>query len=301
MLADPRARETLTEFHGRWLGIGGLADAPKDPDKYPQFDEKMVASMNTELKMFVDEVLFKGDGRIESLFTSGFTFVDSTLASLYKVGAPAGGAFARVEFNPAQRAGILTSAGIIAAHTFDDGSQAIHRGKFIREALLCTALPDPPPELNVMPPVPQPGVSTRQRLAEHSALPACKVCHELMDPIGFGFEGYDGLGRFLTTDSNGQPVDNSGELTGTKDADGPFKGAVELAKKLSNSASVRDCLIGNVVRFAQGPEAAGDSCVQQKMNVAFDAAKHDIRELFVAMTQTGSFHYRRAIAGEVLP
>jgi hypothetical protein len=122
-----------------------------------------------------------------------------------------------------------------------------------------------------------------------------------MDPIGFGFEGYDGLGRFLTVDSNGQPVDNSGELTGTKDADGPFHGAVELSKKLSQSASVRDCLIGNVVRFAQGPDAADDSCVQQKMNAAFDAAQHDVKELFVSMARVDSFRYRRAIAGEVLP
>ena len=301
LLADPRARETLTSFHGRWFGIGGLSEVPKDPAKYPQFDDKLITAMSTEVKMFVDDVLFKGDGRMESLFTSGFTYVDATLAPLYKVAAPAGGAFTRVDLNPAQRAGILTNAGIISAHTFDDASQPIHRGKFVREALLCTVLPDPPPDLNVMPPVPTPGVSTRQKLIEHSNTPSCKVCHVMMDPIGFGFEGYDGLGRFLTVDSNGQPVDNSGELTGTKDADGPFHGAVELSKKLSTSASVRDCLIGNVVRFAQGPDAADDSCVQQKMNAAFDATKHDVKELFVSMARVDSFRYRRAIAGEVLP
>ena len=302
MLADPRARETLTSFHGRWFGIGGLSEVPKDPVKYPQFDDKLVTAMSTEVKMFVDDVLFKGDGRMESLFTSAFTYVDATLAPLYKVAAPAGGAFARVELNPAQRAGILTNAGIIAAHTFDDASQPIHRGKFVREALLCTVLPDPPPDLNVMPPV-------RHARRLHPAKAARALEHAVVQGLprddgirsGLGSRATTAWDVFCTVDSNGQPVDNSGELTGTKDADGPFHGAVELAKKLSTSASVRDCLVGNVVRFAQGPDAADDSCVQQKMNASFDAAKHDVKELFVSMARVDSFRYRRAIAGEVLP
>ena len=64
----------------------------------------------------------------------------------------------------------------------------------------------------------------------HATVQPCKGCHTLMDPIGFGFENYDGIGQWRTTDE-GQPVDASGSLTGT-DSDGNFNGAVDLAHKL---------------------------------------------------------------------
>jgi hypothetical protein len=300
MLADPRAHATLADFHGRWLGIEGLDVVSKDPMRYPQFDEQLVASMRTELALFVDDLLSNGDGRLESLFSAHHTFVDARLAPLYKVPAPAAGQFARVDLDPAQRAGILTSAGLISAHTFADESEPIHRGKFVRERLLCTTPPDPPPDLMVMPPSPTPGVSTRQRLVEHAATPSCQACHQLMDPIGFGFEAYDGLGRFRTADSNGQPIDDQGMLAMT-DSDGPFKGAIELGRKLAGSAQVRACLITTALQFARGPGADGDRCLQQKLTAAFDGAKHDIRELFIAIARSEGFGYRRAIDGEVLP
>jgi hypothetical protein len=300
LLADPRAHDRLAEFHGRWLGIDGLDEVAKDPEKYPQWNEKLAASMRQELALFVGDVLWKGDGRLESLFSARFTYVDAALAPLYGVPAPAGGAMTRVELDPAQRAGILTNSGIIAAHTFADESEPIHRGKFVRERLLCTTPPDPPPDLMVMPPMPKPGLSIRERLAEHSSMPACHACHELMDPIGLGFEAYDGLGRFRTSEG-GKPVDDRGVLSMTTDIDGPFKGAIELGQKLSGSAQVRQCVIDTALQYAHGPDLTGDACLQKKLSSAFDGAKHDLRELIIAITGTDGFRYRRPIDGEVLP
>jgi hypothetical protein len=302
MLNDPRAHQTLGDFHGRWLGIEGLAGMAKDPTKYPQYTDKMMASMKTEFDMYIDEVLFKGGGHLESLFDSKFTFVDAALAPLYGVTAPATG-FGRVDLNPAQRSGILTNVGVIAAHTFADESEAIHRGKFVRESLLCVVPPDPPADLMVEPPMPKPGVSIRERLNEHSANPSCKACHVMMDPIGFGFEAYDSVGRFRTTDPSGKPVDDSGVLDMVSDFKTPvaFKGPIELGQKLAGSQQVRTCLVNTVLKFAQGPDASADACVREKLSTAFEASQHDIRELFIAIAKTDGFRFRRAIAGEVLP
>jgi hypothetical protein len=300
LLADPRARATIAGFHGRWLGIDGLAQAAKDPQRYPQFDDRLTASMRTELQMFLDDLL-KSDGRMESLFTAHFTYVDASLAPLYEVPAPAAGSFARVELDPTRRAGILTNAGLLSAHTFADESEPIHRGKFIRERLLCMTPPDPPAGLMVMPPTPAPGVSTRQRLIEHSAIPSCQSCHQLMDPIGFAFEAYDGIGRFRTRDGNGRPVDDNAQLMMTMDIDGPVKGPIELAQKLAGSRQVQACLTTTAVQYAQSRETGSDACLQSKLISAFDAARHDVRELFVAIARSDGFRYRQAIAGEVLP
>jgi hypothetical protein len=300
LLADNKAQEPLAAFHGKWLGIDGLASVNKDQEKYPSFDDKLVTSMRTELDLYVKDVLFKGDGRLESLFDSHFTYVDALLAPLYGVDPPSGG-FARVDLDPTERAGILTNVGIIASHTIADSSEAIHRGKFVRERLLCSPLEDPPPTLMVTPPEPKQGVSTRERLKEHSANPACQGCHKMMEPIGFGFEAYDGLGKFRATDPNdGKPVDDNGRLDLT-DVDGPFKGPVELGKKLAQSAQVRQCVASTLVRYSRGPEADNDTCVRQKLVTAFDRGNHDIKELLIAIAQTDGFSFRRAIEGEQLP
>jgi hypothetical protein len=301
MLADPRARATLADFHGRWMGIADLGAVPRDPTRYPQFGDPLTAAMRTELGLYVEDVMFAGDGRLDTLLTSHFTYVDATLAPIYGVPPPAGGTFARVDLDPAQRSGVLTSAGVITAHTYADESEAIHRGKFVRERLLCTTPPDPPPDLMVMPPAPAPGVPVRQRLAEHSVVPSCKACHVLMDPIGFGFEAYDALGRYRTKDTNGAPIDDSGVLAMTADVDGPFKGPIELGQKLARSNQVRDCAVSTTLKYAEGPDAAGDACTTRKLTAAFDASRHDLRELFVAITRTDGFRYRRAIAGEAQP
>jgi hypothetical protein len=277
-----------------------LDEVAKDPDKYPQFGDELAGSMRAGLKMFFDDVLWKGDGRLEALFSARFTYVDSRLAPLYGVPAPAAGVMARVDLDPAQRAGILTDAGLITAHTFADESEPVHRGKFVRERLLCTPLPDPPADLMVMPPMPRPGVSIRERFTEHAAVPACQSCHQMIDPIGFGFEAYDGLGRFRTSEG-GKPIADRGTLDMTQDANGPFKGAIELGQKLAASAQVRQCFADTAIQFAHGPDAGGDACVAQKLTTAFDGARHDIRELIVAITRTDGFRYRRPIAGEVLP
>jgi len=119
-----------------------------------------------------------------------------------------------------------------------------------------------------------------------------------MDPIGFGFEHYDGIGRYRATES-GLPVDGSGELTGT-DVDGKFDGAVALAGMLAQSAEVQTCYATQWFRFGYGRgETDADGCSLNALTTQFAATGGDVRELLVALTQTDAFRYRRQ--GEVLP
>jgi hypothetical protein len=272
----------------------------KDPERYPTFDEKLGASMKSELERMFEDGLFAGDGRVQSLLTTRVGFVDAGLAKLYGIKAPAAAGLTRVDLDPAQRTGILSRAGLLTSHTFADASAPIHRGLFVRERLLCASPPNPPADLAIVAPEPPPNVSNREALAAHRADPACKPCHELMDPIGFAFGDYDGIGGWLTTDG-GRPVDSSGYIVQSKDIDGSFRGVAELARKLSGSAQVSDCVMATIVGFVQGPEVAADACVADKMRAAFTAAKHDVRELVVAATRTDGFQYRKALAGEVQP
>jgi hypothetical protein len=295
MLEHPRARHTLVAFTERWFGMELLDEVMKDPDRYPQFNEAMILAMKREVHTFVEQVVFEGDGRFQTLLSASYGYPDATLAGLYGVTAPAAGG--KVTLPVDQRSGLLTSVGVLTAHTFSDESAAIHRGKFVRERLLCTPPPDPPADLMVEPPAPQPGVPTRQRLIQHIADPACQPCHEYMDPIGFAFENYDGIGRWRTSDQ-GKPVDASGKLSFT-DVDGPFQGVKQLAERLSGSTTAADCVAGTLLRHAAAVESEIDTCTRNKLRAALQASNGDLRELLVAVTQTSSFQYRRT--GEVQP
>src|SRR5262249_36529505 len=123
----------------------------------------------------------------------------------------------------------------------------------------------------------------------------CAECHQLMDPIGFGFEHYDAVGAWRDQD-HGLPVDARGEILATTDADGPFDGAAPLGKRLAASEDVRKCLVTQWFRFAHGRgEGPEDACSLGRLEAAFAAAGHDVVELLVALTQTDAFRYRKVV------
>jgi hypothetical protein len=54
----------------------------------------------------------------------------------------------------------------------------------------------------------------------HPANPTCAVCHNQMDPIGFGLENYGAIGQWRTRDE-GKPIDSSGRLPSGIEFQGP--------------------------------------------------------------------------------
>jgi hypothetical protein len=125
----------------------------------------------------------------------------------------------------------------------------------------------------------------------HDKQEPCHGCHVLMDPIGFGFENYDGVGKWRTTDQ-GIPVDSSCTLTGS-DVDGSYSGAVALAHQLAQSQEVADCMAIEWFHYAMGRgDTPEDACSMQSTKDTFKAKNFDMKELLVALTQTDAFRYR---------
>ncbi|MBT6433797.1 MAG: DUF1588 domain-containing protein, partial [Deltaproteobacteria bacterium] len=128
----------------------------------------------------------------------------------------------------------------------------------------------------------------------HSRSPACSVCHESIDAIGFTFENYDSLGQFRTQD-NGYPVDSSGAIMGTEDMDGPVANAVELSKNLSQSKTVHDCHTKQWFRYAFArTETRGDKGFLGTLGDGFWGSEGDIPELIVNIASSFPFRHKRA-------
>jgi hypothetical protein len=262
----------------------------------------MAQSMLAETGAFVSDLFLgpKATGSLEMLFTSRSTFVDATLAKIYGVSGVTGTVLQPVTLDANQRAGILTQASFLTMHGATDGSFPVRRGAQVYRRLFCREIELPDNVQVVAPPDALPGQTTRQRFAAH-AMNACAGCHALLDPIGFAFENYGGLGEYRTTD-NGQPVDATGTLPFLAAGPLPFKNAVEMLTGLAKDQQVRDCVATQWTRYIlRRREAPGDLASLQQAQAAFRTSSYDMRELLVAIASTDSFSLRTPAAGEVLP
>jgi hypothetical protein len=298
MLRDAKAQDMVADFVSDWLDVNTIAIRPKDPAYYPTWNAELVGAVETEFRSFSTSIVF-GTGLLRDLLTSTKTSVNQALAAVYGVNGITGSTPRSVTLDPTQRAGILTTAGFLAVHGVANGSSPVMRGHAVYSRFLCGTVPDPP---NVVPPAkpPTPGLTTRQRFEEHDMNPCTGACHAVMDPIGFGFENFDGIGRFRTTDQN-LPVDASGSIfiDGEKKA---FTDAIGLANLLAASPQVQACLAKQLVRYALNRwDTAADLHSIQSAESAFRSGGLDIRTLVGSVATTRTFRYRTPAAGEVLP
>jgi hypothetical protein len=288
LLADARVRQNLGRVFGKWVGLGAGITTELDPDQYPGYDDALKQSMVEESARVFDDLLARG-GTFTDLLTGRRTFVDQRLAALYGLPAPGAG-FVEVMLPAAERAGLLTRAAFITNQS--RGEPIVHRGKWVREELLCGEMPEPPAGVNTTPPV-DPNLTARQFAQMRMADGSCSACHALMDGIGLTFGHYDALARFVTKDDQGRPIDASGQVEGS-DVAGPASDVLQLSQRLAGSAQVRACVETRMLSYALGreldPEAA--RCEQQRIDAAIAGGGHRLLDLMGAIAGAPSFQVR---------
>ena len=294
LLEDPRARDAVGAFHVQWLALDHLESAYKDPSYYPEWSPELAEAMVAETRRFSQIVVLQGDGKLETLLTANYSYLDEPLFELYGVEPPPGhNAGVPVQLDPNERAGLLTQAGFLTEHALTNASGPIQRGVEVRTNIFCSPPPPPPPGVDAIPPEIDENSTTREIFEQHTEDELCAACHLLIDGVGLGFEAYDGIGAYRSTE-NGKPVDDLGELVGT-DIDGEFDGAVELAHRLAESQEVRECVSRQWFRFAFGRfEVDADQCSLDLMNQAFEASGYDVRELLLQVVATDAFRFKAA-------
>jgi hypothetical protein len=290
LLKDARGTAMFVNFSEQWLQIRALSDSSKDPMAYPKYKDTFLTSWQGETDGFVSAV-WNGDAKLDTLLTAPWSMLNAELASLYGVSGPQGAAFEKVAMDPKQRAGVLTQGSIMAVQSDPDQTSPIHRGVFVLNQMLCSPPAPPPVEVNAQPPALDPKMTTRERVAAHRTNPSCAACHDIIDNVGLGFENYDALGAYRSTE-NGKPVDATGALMGT-DVDKPFNGAVELAQLLASSKQVDACMTDHWFHFGLGRDPVmADACTQATLAKVFDSSGGDLRQLLLAIVQSDAFFFK---------
>ncbi len=257
LLATERGRAHLVEFVWQWLELDELAGISKAD---PAFTPEVLAQLQASLRRYIEHALFEDDGTVETLLSARYTFANATLADVYGFAADSE-TLTRVDTD--DRPGLLAQPGLLAAFAHPDGSSPVKRGAMVRERLLCQTLPPPPPTVDTNLPN-DPGLdTTRARTEAHVSDPTCAGCHQLIDPLGYAFENYDGLGRWRDLE-NGVTVDASGEVSGTDRTDGTFTNLAGMVDLLAPSDDVQDCFAMNFHMVAMGaPTPYDDACVPE--------------------------------------
>lgn len=296
MLEDPKARRQVAFFHARKYDYAKVESFERNPVAYPTWIPGMATQFRQESDNFVAHVALDINGKFGDLFTSKFTFLNDPLAEFYGLPKPGTGAvFQKVETDGVKRGGLLTQGSVLMATTPGGRSNPVVRGHFATQDIFCQTVPEPPAGLVVTPPEITPGVGVRQRLNEHAKDPGCASCHILMDPVGFAFEHYDGVGLWRELE-NDLPIDDKGNIA-NGDAQGEFDGVMGLQQKAATSKDAARCYVQGWATYALGRELeTADTCTQDRLGAAFEASGGNIKQLMLDLTQTNAFLMRKAEA-----
>lgn len=295
LAAAPGFDERVLSFHERWMQLDELGSLAKDVTAFPNFSPELVTSMRNEALRFVKAVTLEGNETISALLASRFGFVDQGLANLYGLAGSFGSELVRVEHAPESgRLGLFTQGAFLAGHSSSSsGTSPILRGVFLLRRVACANIPDPPPGAQMQEPATEPATevrTTRDYFTWKTSMSACAGCHSLINPTGFAFERFDGLGQWRD-DDRGAPLDTTGSLQlGSNELS--FGDASELLDGLSKEPLVKACYAKNWLQFAYGRrEDVADSRALGLAAQRLEAGSFSIRDLAVALTERPAFNH----------
>jgi hypothetical protein len=234
LLLDPRSRALFDGFGAQWLGVGELAGKTFDPVKFPQMTTELRAAMYDEARLFFDSIV-RENRSVIGFVDSDYTFLNETLANIYGLEKTVTGpAMRRVQLTNANRGGILGMPGILATTSFPHRTSAVKRGVWVLEQVLGEHVPPAPPNVPALEKQNNAQVANltlRQRTELHRTDSVCTNCHKILDPIGFGLENFDAIGRWRDQDDTGGAIDAAGEIPGGKRFSSPHELKVIIAAR----------------------------------------------------------------------
>jgi hypothetical protein len=292
LLADDRARNLVANFAAQWLYLRNLESITPELRLFPDFDDNLRKAFRQETELFFDSVL-REDRSVLDLLRADYTFLNQRLAKHYGIPHVYGERFRRVELGAgSERGGLLRHGSILTVTSYATRTSPVIRGKWILENFLGTPPPPPPPDV---PSLRENTVSAslpiRERLAEHRNNAACAGCHKVIDPVGFGLEEFDAVGRWRAA-ADGKAIDATGALPDGSE----FVGVAGLEKALLQRPElfVRT-LTEKLFTFALGraPEDYDAAAIRKIVRDA-RASGYRFSSLIHGITKSPPFQLRRA-------
>ncbi len=305
MLQDPKSKALAENFGGQWLGVRDvLTTTTPDAGRYPTFTAAARYTLFDEAVLFVDSV-FRDDAPLTTLLDADYAFLNPWLAKHYGLKGiklpeikdagdndGEGERLQRVTLPDGRRGGILGLGAVHVITSYPLRTSPVLRGKWVLERVLGSPPAPPPPDVPALPhdDSPKDGLTFRQLLEKHRDNPTCASCHNKLDPLGFGMENFDGIGRWRT-EVGGKPIDASGVMPGGQTFSSPAElKKVLLARKGEFVRTVTEKLLGYAlgrgIEIYDQPPVAG-------ITEALEKDGYKSSRLVVEIVKSYPFRYRR--------
>jgi cytochrome c553 len=300
MSGDPRTWAKLREFLYQWLNVEHFPDLAKDPELYPDFDERVVSDLRTSLDLFLEEVVWSETSDYRQLLLADWVYLNDRLAEIYDADLPEGQGFRKVSLEREGRAGVLSHPLMMAGFGYDKTSSPIHRGVFLSRNVLGRRLKPPPEAVSPLSPDLHEGMTTRERVQLQTSPAACQRCHAMIDPLGFSLEQFDAIGRFRT-EEKGKPIDASGRYLERSGEEATFTGSRELAEFLAGTPETHEAFAERLFQHTvkQPVRAFGENRLEELRRLFAENEfhiRHLLREIVVTSALTAREHLDRETA-----
>ena len=284
MLEAPAALSAVREMHSQLYKIPLLDTITKA--NVQGYSEGLKAEFTTAANSFFDFIYSKNLG-VKDILTTNVGFAGPLMAELYGLQASGTGV---QQVALADRSGWYTQAPFLTQWAINGDPDSIHRGVRINLDTLCNEIPPPPV---VLPPVPavEPGQTNRQRY-ENLTNGCGKPCHTVyINPVGFAFEDYDGIGRYRS-DDNGHPLDTTGSYP-FADGTHSFKDSSELMQVIANSAQAHQCWSKKLASYAlERTIVESERPTVDALAAVSQASGGSLKQVMLALVKTPAFRTR---------
>lgn len=294
LLKHDRSRALFDGFGAHWLGVGGLESQTFDPDVFPQMNPELRQAMMEEARLFFESIVRENQSVLRFV-DSDYTFVNEPLANLYGLEKSVQGPkMQRVKLENPNRGGILGMPATLAATSFPNRTSPVRRGVWVLEQILGERVPPPPPnvpELDEQEQKSIEGLTLRERNELHQSNPTCANCHKVFDPIGFGLENFDAIGRWRERDDIGVAIDSTGKLpTGER-----FTTPAELKSLLAKrEADLARNVTERFMAYALGRQLEGyDEIVLDQLMVSIAQDDYRMQTIVTEVVTSYLFTHRK--------
>ena len=290
MLADEHAIERIARFHSMWLAYEELPHAPELAD-----------AMSQETMTLLERYLLEERRPWSDLLLAEESYLTTSLAEHYGLPSPDGGQ-GWVPYGDSGRRGLLSHGSFLSAVPKFEDTSPTQRGLLIRTRLFCQTINKPPADLMVNTDEPPQAADPDACKSERYFMwktDGCKMCHALMDPVGFGLENYDSAGRYREYEPDRPEcvIDGQGVLDGV----GEFTGPAELGELMIQSGEIDSCVATMLYRFATGRYQLGDhdeALIDRLVENAGGDAGVEFTALVAELVGSEAFRYRREEIGQ---
>ncbi len=286
--SSPRLEAGARAFFDDMMQNDLYATLIKDPELYPKFSLAIAQSAREQtLRTLVDHLITR-EGDYRDIFTTRETFIDRSLASVYKVPYLGDGGWVPYTVPEEQEsAGVLTQVSFLSLFSHPGQSSPTKRGVAVNEIFLCTPTPLAPAnvDFSIINDTTNPNLRTvRQRLLAHSLDASCSGCHDLSDPVGLSLERFDTIGQFRTME-NGDLIDVTAKFHGKE-----FEGASGLGQVLKEDPKTPRCIVRNVFAYAVGraPHPSDDEFIDAQTR-RFAGSGYEYPALLERIATTNEF------------